>query len=59
MAQMKLFILKPSNVTAQYVLQDLTIKQLKLYKMSHVTRKPVFGVVRPGKTQTSLLSWSD
>ena len=25
--------------------------------MSHVTRKPVFGSLRPGKTQTGLLSF--
>ena len=29
------------------------------HEMSHVTRKPVFGVLRPVKTQTGLLSYTD
>ena len=29
---------------------------LSTYHMSHVTRKPVFGSLRPGKTQTGLCS---
>ena len=33
-------------------------KQLIMYNLSHVTRKAVFGMFRPGMTQTSLLCFS-
>ena len=33
------------------------IENKPLYHMSHNTRKPVFGVLRPSMTQTSLLSF--
>ena len=51
-----------SKVTITIVHAKMTTKLAvikKDFKMSHAMRKCVFGSLRPGKTQTDLLSYRD